>query len=410
VSGLGAGQTTSAFSWDAERFNRRVHDTPLVLRATPGDPAVISLAFGAPDPALFPTADLLAATEAALRDGPTYAVGLQYGATNGNPLLLAELARKLAAEEGRPVDPAGLVITSGSSQAIALAVQALANPGDVCLLEVPTFMGTIRTIQFNEITAVPVPQDAEGLDLLALERAWTRLSAAGTPPRFLYTIPTFNNPTGVTMPLARRQALLDLAARHGLPIVEDDAYRDLAFEGEPPPTLHTLDRAGLVIRLGTFSKIVAPGVRLGFLLAHPEVVARVQGFKSEGLTNGFSSMVVGTLMREGRLARHIADLRRAYRARRDAMCAALEAEMPDGVAWRKPAGGFFVWLSLAPVFEPRRILAAASEEGVSAMPGTACHPDGQGTHHLRLAFSRENEARITEGIRRLGRAVRSGRP
>jgi DNA-binding transcriptional MocR family regulator len=192
--------------------------------------------------------------------------------------------------------------------------------------------------------------------------------------------------------------------------VEDDAYRDLAFEGPPPPTLHTLDRAGLVIRLGTFSKIVAPGVRLGFLLAHPEVVARVQGVKHDGLTNGFASIVVGTLMRHGRLVRHIAELRRVYRARRDAMCAALEAEMPDGVAWRRPAGGFFVWLSLAPAFDPPRIHAAAAREGVSAMPGTACHPDGQGTHHLRLAFSREPALRIAEGIGRLGRAVRAGRP
>lgn len=397
------------FAWEAGRFGRRVKEIPNVMRAGPGDPSVISLAYGAPDPAFFPTEQLIEASAAVLRDMPTYAIGLQYGQVNGNPLLLEELGKKLEAEEGRPIAPGALAITSGSSQAIALAVQVLADAGDTCLMEVPTFMGTIRHVQFNGTTMVPVPQDADGLDLGALEAALERLLRAGTRPRFLYTIPTFNNPSGVTMPLARRHALLAIAARHGLPIVEDDAYRDLAFEGAPPPTLHALDRHGLVLRLGTFSKIVAPGIRLGFMAAHPEVIQRLQAFKGEGSSNGFASMVVGTMMRQGRLGPHIAMLRQAYRARRDAMLRALEAEMPDGVAWRVPAGGFFVWLSLAPAFDMTRVLEAAAASRVVAMPGTACYPDGQGTHHLRLAFSLQTEERITEGIRRLAAAARAGR-
>ncbi len=396
------------FAWGANRFNRRVHEVPPVMRAGPVDPSVISLAFGAPAPEFFPAPGLLEAAGQALADSAAYAVALQYGQVNGNPVLLEELGRKLAREEGRPIEPGTLAITNGSSQAIGLVVQALANPGDVCLIETPTFMGTIRTIRFNGITAVSVPQDARGLDLDALEAAVARLRAAGTPPRFLYTIPTFNNPTGITMPLARRRTLLDLALRHDVPVVEDDAYGDLAYEGAPPPSLHALDRHGIVVRLGTFSKIVAPGVRLGFVLGDPALIQRLQPFKSEGSTNGLASLIVGTFMKTGGLAAHIETLRQGYRARRDAMGAALEAEMPDGVTWTRPAGGFFVWLTLAPRFDVEKVTARALDERVIAMPGTQCFPSGDGTHNLRLSFSLQPVDRLAEGVRRLARAIRAG--
>jgi len=397
-----------AFAWDARRFNRRVQDVPQVMRAGPVDPSVISLAFGAPAPEYFPAAGLLEAARQALADADAYAVALQYGQVTGNPVLLEELARKLDKDEGRPVAPGSLAITNGSSQAIGLVIQVLANPGDVCLLEVPTFMGTIRQLQFHGITAVPVPQDAHGLDVDALEAALTRLRAAGTPPRFLYTIPTFNNPTGVTMELGRRRAILDLARRHDVPVVEDDAYGDLAFEGAPPPALHALDRHGVVVRLGTFSKIVAPGVRLGFVLGDPALIQRLPPFKSEGSTNGLASLVVGTFMKSGGLAAHITTLRQGYRARRDVMARTLEAEMPDGVTWTRPGGGFFFWLTLPPRLDMEAVTARAIEEQVVALPGTQCFPDGAGTHHLRLSFSLQPLDRLAEGVRRLGRALRAG--
>lgn len=395
------------FAWEPRRFNRRVHDIPQVMRAGPVDPSVISLAFGAPAPEFFPAAGLAEAAQAALADVPAYSVALQYGQVNGNPVLLAELGKKLEREEGRLVEPDSLAITNGSSQAIALAVQVLANPGDVCLVETPTFMGTIRTLRFHGVTAVPVPVDAQGLDPDALEAALRRLRAAGTPPRFLYTIPTFSNPTGITMPVARRRALLDLAVRHDVPVIEDDAYGDLRYEGEPVPALHALDRHGVVVRLGTFSKIVAPGVRLGFVWADPALVARLQPFKSEGATNGLTSLIVGTFMRQGRLAPHIETLRRGYRARRDAMYTALEAEMPREVSWTRSEGGFFVWLTLAPAVDAEKVMAAATDERVVVMPGTACFPDGQGSHCLRLSFSLQPLDRLAEGVRRLGRAIRA---
>jgi 2-aminoadipate transaminase len=399
---------TLRFAWGVDRFNRRVHEVPQVMRAGPTEPGVISLAFGAPDPELFPAAGLSSAAMAALEDFPAYAVALQYGAANGNPLLLAELSRKLAEEEGRPVEPGSLAITNGSSQAIALAVQALANPGDTCLVEAPTFMGTIRHIRFHQVTAVPVPLDQGGLDLDAAESALKRLAATGTRPRFLYTIPTFNNPAGVTMPLERRQALLDLAFRHDLPVIEDDAYGDLRYEGSPVPTLHALDPYGLVMRIGTFSKIVAPGVRLGFLWADPALIQRIPPFKAEGSTSGLTSLIVGTFMKTGGLAAHIETLRKAYRARRDAMYEALEAEIPDGVTWTRTEGGFFVWLTLPPRADIEAIHARAEAEGVVALPGTGCFTDGRGTHNLRLAFSLHPGDRLAEGVRRLGRALRAG--
>jgi len=253
-----------------------------------------------------------------------------------------------------------------------------------------------------------VPLDGQGLDLEALEAALKRLHSAGTPPRFLYSIPTFNNPAGITMTLDRRKALLDLAARHGVPVIEDDAYGDLRYEGAPLPSLHALDRHGVVVRLGTFSKIVAPGVRLGFVLADPALIQRLPPFKSEGTTNGLTSLIVGMFMKNGSLAEHIEVLRAGYRARRDAMYGALRAEMPDGVTWTRTEGGFFVWMTLAPQVDMERVMAQAMEERVVAMPGTACFPDGQGTHNLRLSFSLQPADRIAEGVRRLARAIRAG--
>ncbi len=408
-SGLdGSVAEAPGFAWTPDRFNVRVRELTPVLRAGPMPPDVISLAFGMPDPALFPAAGLAEAAQEALRDREAYGVALQYGAPLGNPVLLAELGRKLEAEEDRPVGPGSLLVTNGSSQAIALVVQALANPGDLVLSEVPTFLGTLRHLQFHGVRVEPVPLDAAGLDVEELEARLRRLRVAGTPPRFVYTIPTFNNPAGVTMPVDRRRALLDLAARYGVPIVEDDAYRDLRYEGEPVPTLHALDREGLVIRLGTFSKIVAPGVRLGFVLAQPRVIERVLAFKGEGSTNGLASLTVATFMRRGGLAAHIEMLRADYRRRRDAMYAALEREMPDGVSWTRADGGFFLWLTLPPRADAARIAARAAEERVQALPGTECFPDGRGSHNLRLAFSLQSPDRIAEGVRRLARAIRAG--
>jgi 2-aminoadipate transaminase len=400
-----------AFAWDARRFSPPVQAVPQIARAGPIDPEVISLAYGAPAPELFPAAALTEAARAGLGDEAARAVALQYGQATGNPLLLAELAKKLEQEEARPVLPGALAITSGSSQAIALVVQVLAAAGDVCLLETPTFMGTIRTLRFHGVTAVPVPVDGEGPDPDVLETALRRLRAAGTPPRFLYTIPTFSNPTGITASLARRRAVLDLALRYDVPVVEDEAYRELRFEGAPVPTLHALDRHGLVVRLGTFSKIIAPGVRLGFVWADPALIQRLQAFKGEGATNGLASLVVGTFMREGRLGPHIEALCRAYRARRDALCAALEAEMPEGVSWTRPEGGFFVWLTLPAAVDGERLLVRAADARVVVMPGPACFPDGQGARHLRLSFSLQPLDRLAEGVRRLARAIReAGRP
>lgn len=396
------------FAWTPDRFNDRVAGIPTVVRAGPPDTENISLAYGQPDPNLFPAEGLSEASADALRNFSEYAVALQYGPGNGNPVLLEHLSKKLEQEEGKPVEPGSLLITNGSSQAISLIVQVLANPGDVCLIEAPTFMGTIRTIQFNGVEAVPVPLDSQGANLEALEAAIKKLLAEGKRPRFFYTIPTFNNPAGITMPLERRQALLELAAKYSLPIIEDDAYGDLRYEGEPVPSLHALDTHGLVIRLGTFSKIVAPGVRLGFMLADPAVIQRAAPFKSEGSTNGLASLVVGTFMKSGGLAEHIKLLRNEYRTRRDVTYATLESEMPDAVTWTQTDGGFFLWLTLAPSIDMKKVMAKADEEKVKALPGTACFVDGSGTHNLRLAFSLNDPERQAEGIRRLARAIRAG--
>jgi 2-aminoadipate transaminase len=390
----------SGFAWAPDRFNPRVRATSPMPRAGAPPADVISLAYGMPDPALFPTAGLAAAAQEALGDPARYAVALQYGNVGGNPLLLAELGRKLEGEEGRPVTPGTLRPTAHPGDR---ARRAGAGGWATCA-SANAFLGTITTFA-SGVRTVPVSLDDDGIDVrTGRESAW---EAAGTRA-FIYTIPTFNNPAGTSMTLERRRALLDIAARHGVPIIEDDAYRDLRFEGEPVPTLHALDRDGLVIRLGTFSKIVAPGVRLGFVLADAAVTERVLAFKAEGSTNGFASMVVGTFMKTGGLAAHIETLRAAYRERRDAMYEALAREMPAGVTWTRTQGGFFLWLTVPARADMGKVNAKAAEERIVALAGTECFPDGRGTHNLRLAFSLQPPEKIAEGIRRLGRAIRAG--
>lgn len=377
----------------------RVDPHPLALPP----PDLIQLAYGFPDPGGFPTDALLDATRAVLAEQA--ATALQYGTVKGHRPLIDWVVRHLSEQDGVPIAPEQVLITSGSGQGIVLVTQLLVDPGDTILVEAPTFLGAVRTFDLLGARCEELPMDEDGLLLDALEARLAELRARGVRPKLLYTHPNFQNPSGATLPLERRRHLVDLAQRYELPVLEDDAYRDLRYDGEDLPSLQALDQSGLVIRLGTFSKILAPGMRLAWIVAQPEVTQRLAAAKAEGGTSPYGSHLAAAMAQSGALDRHIAFLKPFYRARRDAMLAALERYCADYGTWSRPAGGFFVWLRLADRVDPERLAAAAAAERVGYLSGRACFPSGRGERHVRLAFSYLPPERISEGVRRFGRAL-----
>jgi 2-aminoadipate transaminase len=370
---------------------------PQIWPEAPDD--AISLNYGFAAPELFPTRELHEAAGEVLFEDTDAA--LNYGPTD--PRLVQLIAARMAAR-GVAAGPENILVTMGSSQALGLLPQVLVEPGDTVLIEGPSFMGAVRYFSAAGARLVTVPTDDEGLDVDALEQILREHQARHVRPKFLYTIPTYQNPTGTLMPLARRERLVALAAEYGLLLVEDDAYGELGFEGERMPSLASLDHDGWVVHVSTFSKILAPGVRVGFAVGRPEVIGRLAQFKLEG-GRPFVSRLVERFCADGRLDAHIRELNALYRRKRDVMWEAMERELPPGWSATKPTGGFFIWCRLPQGMSATALLEAA--EGVAFEPGTRFFANGQGDEAIRLAFSYQPEDRIVEGIRRIGAAMRA---
>jgi DNA-binding transcriptional MocR family regulator len=367
--------------------------------------------YGWPDPALFPAEALAAATARAFHTDP--ASTMQYGRIRGQEPLIELVSERLAGAEGITAPREHLLITTGSASAIGLAARALLDEGDIVLVEAPTFPGAITIFRTTGAVMHCVPMGEGGIDVAGTEAVLAKLAMGGVRPRLLYTMPTFHNPTGLTTTLDTRRALLDLVHRHNLFIIEDDAYHDLYYDedkGPLPPTLYALDGGERVMRTGSFSKILAPGVRLGWALARPGLIHKMMHLKDESGTSPFAQMAAAEFARDGYLARYIATLRDTYRSRRDAMLRALERYMPPEASWTRPLGGFFVWLTLPPAIDSATLHEQSLARGVDYMPGEACFPTlhdiAPGTH-LRLAFSQRSTQEIEEAIARLGEAVAS---
>ena len=375
---------------------------PLYGPVQPRNPDMISFAYGLADPDLFPRADLLAATAAVLKEDA--AAALNYAPTYAG--LREQIVARLRAQ-GVEAEDEHVLVSYGSSQILALLPEVFVDRGDVVLIEGPSFMGAVR--HFNDAGArlVTVPTDDDGMDVVALEDILHDLNRQNLRPKFIYTIPTFHNPTGATMPLARRQKLVALGAAYGVAVVEDDAYGDLRFEGQPLPPLAALDQEGWVIRTGTYSKILAPGVRMGWAYARPEVIARLAKFKAEGSSGPFLTQVVARYCADGRLDAHIQELIALYRHKRDMMLEAIAREFPAGVTTLQPKGGFFIWCRLPPGMSAAALLKAAEQNGATFLPGTHCYADGQGDDAIRLAFSFQPVELIKAGISRIGAAMRA---
>ncbi|MBU0493658.1 MAG: PLP-dependent aminotransferase family protein [Chloroflexi bacterium] len=362
-------------------------------------PDVISFAGGLPAPELFPIRDFGDACRYILSEqGHT---ALQYGPSEGFPPLVEWLCEKMK-RYGVPAEPHNVVITCGAQQALDLIGKVFIDPGDVILVEKPTYLGALQAWNAYQAQFATVPIDDDGMQVDLLEKAVIQHR-----PKFIYVLPNFQNPAGTTLPLERRQKLVAIADKHGVPIVEDDPYGELRFEGEDITPIITLHKEN-TLYLGTFSKTLAPGLRIGWIVGpHPVIRRIVQAKQGADLhTSSFVQMLAYDICSRGLLKGHIAQIRAVYKERRDVMLQALERYAPAGVTWTKPLGGLFLWVRMPEGFSCRDLMEEAVKQKVAFVPGTAFYVDGAGDNTMRLNFSNAQPAMIQEGIKRLCTAMR----
>jgi len=375
---------------------------PLVrdlLQFTERDGA-IPLAFGMPAPELLPFEALRGLwAEVMAEAGPSV---LLHCPTEGHTPLREALARMMAAR-GVRCTPAEVLVLSGSQQGLDLTARTFLDPGDTVVVEQPSFFGALQVFRAARARLVGVPVDEHGMRTDVLEAILARFR-----PKLIYTLPTFQNPSGTVLTAERRQHLLALARRYQVPVLEDDPYSELRYEGEAQPSLKALDGTGGVLYLSTFSKLLFPGMRLGFLVAPRPVVQQFalakQAADLHSSTPG--QWVLERVIQRGLMGAHLRAVRESYRRRRDAMDAALRAGGVPGLAWRRPEGGFYVWCRLPAGVRSARLMARAAEAGVSYLPGRPCFADEPPAEYVRLNFSYPNEDQIREGVARLLEAIR----
>ena len=352
-----------------------------------------------PDPDSLPLDDLAASLRSALgEEGRGLAV---YPHTQGYPPLREYVAEELRRTRSIDVTPDDIILADGSSQPLHMIIETLIEPGDVVLTEDYFYSGTLNILRRFGADVRGVACDDDGLDPDALEEAIEVASSKGRPPKMVYTIPTFQNPQGWTMSLERRRALVQVAQRHGVPVLEDDCYVDLRFEGEDVPSIHSLDDSGLVMYVGSFSKIIAPGMRLGYLTAPRQVLDVAMAAKSGGGVNQFAALAVHRYATSG-LHGHISDVNLILRTKRDAMLAALGENMGSAATWSRPDGALYVWLQLQEGADTTATQQTAFDVDVGYHPGVNFAPDGvSGKNMTRLCYGYNTPEEIGEGIGRL---------
>lgn len=375
---------------------------------------IISFAGGFPASELFPVEEIREASKNVLAKNDRNA--LQYGATEGYEPLREYLVSKMF-EYGIQAAFENVLITSGSQQSLDIIGRIMINPGDRIITERPTFIGALQAWQAYQAEFVTVPLDDEGLITEHLE------ASLDTDPKFMYIMPNFQNPAGVTLPMVRRQAIISLVDRYNIPIVEDDPYGELRYEGEHLSPLYALDTqmisscspsenrrdldCGKVIYLGTFSKILAPGLRLGWIVGPTELI-RDCALAKQGMdlhTSSFIQMMTYQVVKDGFLIKHVNKVREVYRERRDLMLNVMSREFPSEFCWTKPQGGLFLWVTLPERMDATVILEKAIANKVAFVPGSAFYPDGCGQNTFRLNFSNAQPEQIEQGIKRLGEVL-----
>jgi 2-aminoadipate transaminase len=396
---------TQRHDWDADvaRRTRGLGGGEITaILALAGASDVITFSGGFPDPATFPTGILAEIATRLISSDPGAA--LQYSATEGIASVREYVSGRLASLEGRAPEAGELMITSGGIDCLELVAKTYLDPGDVVVVEAPTYLGAIMAFRGYEADVRGVPVDVDGLrvDVLADELS------TGLRPKILYTIPDFQNPSGLSMTLQRRQDLVALARRYGFLIVEDVAYRELSFEHAPPPSLWTL-APDVVVQAGTFSKIFCPGFRLGWGVGPAEIIARLVVAKqnSDQCSGAFGQRMLEEYGRSGQMDRQVVSSRALYARRAELTAQALARHMPEGTTWTTPQGGFYIWLTAPEAVDTVALSAAARAQKVAYVPGRPFYPGDDGHSQIRLSYSRVADDVIDEGIRRIGAVLKN---
>jgi 2-aminoadipate transaminase len=387
----------------AHAFARRTRlpggdELATILAGSP--PGVLSMTGGFPNPATFPTGELDEIAGRLVREDA--AVALQYTPCEGLPSVRDYLVDRQEQLQGRRPELSEMIVTSGGMECITLMGQALIDPGDTIAVEAPTYLAALMAFSRAEAEIAPIAMDDDGLCVDELE---ARLSA-GLRPKFVYTIPEYQNPTGRTLPLDRRRELVELCRRHGILIFEDVAYRELSFDGTGLPSLWSL-APEIVLQTGTFSKTFSPGVRLGWAVGPAEVVAELAAAKqnTDQCAGGLGQRLVEEYGRSGGFERHLPRARELYGAHWAALSTALSRHMPDGAEWTEPTGGFLTWLTLPDGIDTVALRPAAIDAGVSYVPGPPFHVGDRGRNAMRLSFSHRTETELETAVERLAGVV-----
>ncbi len=394
--------------WD-RRWSRRGQIAANMSRPSrTAQAGMISFVYGDPDAGSLPLEDM--ADAAAYLAEQNRRETLSYANPVGPDGLAVALAEKLKHDYNIDVEPEQVLLSTGAAAGLGLVVDMLVDAGDVVLADAPAWMGATGMFRLAGAEVIGVAVDDQGIDPAGVVAALDKLAAEGKSAKFLYTIPTFQNPTGVELTVDRRKALAKLADERGLLILEDDAYIDLRFEGEEKPTMFSLSQKDSVLLFGTLSKTIAAGLRLGWCVGPPDIIAVLSRGRTDSLRNTFTAALAEWFIQTGKHAEHIGQLRDIYRAKCEHMLAVLGREMPEGTTWTKPKGGFFIWVTLPEGVDAVDMVSKARENLVDYIPGPSFYSDGSGRRSLRLSFSNVSTAEIDTGIARLAETIKSMLP
>jgi len=372
------------------------------------EPGMISFAGGLPSPELFPAEEMKEVINDVLDKEPN--IALQYGPTEGDKRLIRFLANWMREKEGADIDEKNILIVSGSQQALDLIGKIFIDPGDPVIVGLPSYLGAVQAFIANRAKLLGVPVDQQGMDVDRVEQILKDYAAKGKKIKFVYIVPDFQNPSGVTMSLERRRKLLDLCYQYETIVFEDTPYRELRFEGDSLPMVAVMDKKGYGFSLHTFSKILFPGTRLGWVVANKAIMDKLVMAKqaTDLCTSPFCQSVVYEYCRRGLLEPHINKIVKVYREKRNRMIQALQTYMPQerGLYWTEPQGGLFLWLSLPEQVDTEELFPKAVAKKVAYIVGSAFHCDRSGKNTMRLNFSFPSEEQIDEGMRRLAEVIK----
>ena len=373
------------------------------LLALTAKPEIISFAGGLPAPELFPVEQMDAAIEAVMKENGRAA--LQYGTTEGLPRLRQQIADRLAAKNNIHTDIANIIPTAGSQQGLDFAARLFVNPGDVVIMESPSYLGAINAFIQSQPNFVEIPTDEDGMIMEELDKVLSE-----TPNvKMIYVIPDFQNPSGRTWPLERRRKFMEIINKYEIPVLEDNPYGELRYEGEYLPALKSMDTKGLVIYLGTFSKILAPGLRLGWIVANDEYIRKFNLIAQGAVlqTSTFSIAAVSKFIDMYDLDAHVEKIRQVYKHRCALMVESMDKYFPNEVSFTRPNGGLFTWAELPDYIDTKEMATQALEQKVAYVPGASFFPNGGNCHCMRLNYSCMPDERIVEGIKRLGNVIKA---